>query len=76
MDTSLVESVEGVEPEERLLTISRRFEEMERRLEDVEAGQMVSDDGLLMVEVMSQLDRLREQNAALLSALRAFLAQP
>lgn len=69
---SLVERIEEIEAgPEVAVAIGRAVEELERRVEDVEAGQLVSDDGLMMAALESRLARLEWQTSELLALVRA-----
>lgn len=72
---SLVDEVDGVEEPEVVVAISRRFDDLERRVEDVEAGEMVSDDGLMLVALADRLAQMHQQNVELVALLRSALGR-
>lgn len=58
---SLVDEVEGVDAEEVVVAISRRFDELERRMDGLEAGQMVSDEGIILLTLADRLTQLEHR---------------
>lgn len=67
---SLVDEVDGIEAPEVVVAISRRFDELERRVEDIEAGEMVSDEGLMLASLDARLRSLEQTDRELLLLLR------
>lgn len=71
----LEDRLEGIDEREVLATIGAAVDELARRVEDVEAGQVVTDDGLMLVTVEARLLRLEQQQADLLALLQGALGR-
>ena len=66
--------LEGIDGREVVAALSGAIDDLTRRVEEVEAGQVVTDDGLVLLTVEARLLRLEQQNADLLALLRSALA--
>jgi hypothetical protein len=66
---SLLENIEGVEATEVVVAISNRFDELERRMDGLEAGQMVSDEGIILLTLSDRLSELEQRLDRILDLL-------